>query len=761
MANKYKTSLNSGGGGTTFVKMFVVSFLLHAVVIYLVPSVDILPSNPQYIEIETILIEEEQPVSSEAQALDPQEKNATASPQPFRDTVMPLSEYEPATPEMVSEQTRRHSWDFQAVQPPRLPQSLAAETMPMENQKPAIKPAAPQDVDVALLPTRESVRTVPKTIGSKTDRLEEQVQEAVITAEQPYSLYKEQSVSPVVQEDSLPALQTRSSAAMMETGSPPSLSEPAVVQPRLNRPSTPVTTTFNRPQHVPETPDQSFPAEKAVPKDMSAESVIQVASPDPGESPVLTTSSDLDPEFRPEPSLVLPKSQSQEFLSASQPVLKSPRQPHPDPPAFAAGPDTQPDLSRPATTMVTMAKNLPGSAAQDVVKSVETPELPPAEPVASEEKDESLRMASPLLSNSGVLEHSSYPLVSSAIRQQDMKPPHDEVETQPIALMRQQKGAVRQETPEPKIVPTFQTFSSVQIALPVTQKERLQNSGEENMPIRFVAKKEANLISSQQTPQYSSPVGVSFPRIQHVLSPRKVLVSAVIAPLLSTQKILTRLEDTLQVKKIAQETTFQDASENTDVFFEKRSGGQPRQQLQLETLRRPEGGLSRSGDPFVSTSVRTPVLRPDRRTMVLEGKGTAGSFARPGTSGICIRKETLVPDSPPPQKTVQPDDVVTQIPLQKSEEVPLSLEIEGPAARRQVISKPLRLPEIDLDVEVTIRLKFWVLPDGTVGEVIPLQRGDIRLERAAIQYLKSWRFTPLASGNQTVWGIIPITYTLQ
>ncbi len=72
---------------------------------------------------------------------------------------------------------------------------------------------------------------------------------------------------------------------------------------------------------------------------------------------------------------------------------------------------------------------------------------------------------------------------------------------------------------------------------------------------------------------------------------------------------------------------------------------------------------------------------------------------------------------------------------------------------RQVISKPLHLPEIDLDVEVTIRLQFWVLPDGSVGRVIPLARGDVRLERAAIQYLKSWRFTPLSSGNQPVWGL--------
>lgn len=88
------------------------------------------------------------------------------------------------------------------------------------------------------------------------------------------------------------------------------------------------------------------------------------------------------------------------------------------------------------------------------------------------------------------------------------------------------------------------------------------------------------------------------------------------------------------------------------------------------------------------------------------------------------------------------------------------VQIEGPASARQVAYRPARLPSVTLDRDVTIRLKFWVLPDGTIGEVIPLQRGDIRLEQAAIQYVKSWRFTPI-SGSESVWGIIPVKYRLK
>ena len=78
-----------------------------------------------------------------------------------------------------------------------------------------------------------------------------------------------------------------------------------------------------------------------------------------------------------------------------------------------------------------------------------------------------------------------------------------------------------------------------------------------------------------------------------------------------------------------------------------------------------------------------------------------------------------------------------------------------------MISKPANLPRVNIEREVTIRLKFWVLADGTVGEVVPLQRGDVRLERAAIEYLKGWRFTQATPGSPMVWGIIPITYKLQ
>ncbi len=91
-----------------------------------------------------------------------------------------------------------------------------------------------------------------------------------------------------------------------------------------------------------------------------------------------------------------------------------------------------------------------------------------------------------------------------------------------------------------------------------------------------------------------------------------------------------------------------------------------------------------------------------------------------------------------------------------------ALVIEGPAASRRVIFKPA-FPEVPLGGESEIALKFWVLPDGTVGRVVPFKKGETRLEAMAIQYLKRWRFSPLPPGTppREEWGIIPFKFVLR
>jgi TonB family protein len=83
--------------------------------------------------------------------------------------------------------------------------------------------------------------------------------------------------------------------------------------------------------------------------------------------------------------------------------------------------------------------------------------------------------------------------------------------------------------------------------------------------------------------------------------------------------------------------------------------------------------------------------------------------------------------------------------------------ISGPAALRQVLFRPAT-PKVTVERETTVLLKFWVRSDGTVGRVVPLRKGDPRLEAVAVRYLKGWRFNPLQGQEEEQWGTIPIVF---
>ncbi|MFA7227918.1 MAG: energy transducer TonB [Melioribacteraceae bacterium] len=75
------------------------------------------------------------------------------------------------------------------------------------------------------------------------------------------------------------------------------------------------------------------------------------------------------------------------------------------------------------------------------------------------------------------------------------------------------------------------------------------------------------------------------------------------------------------------------------------------------------------------------------------------------------------------------------------------------------------LPEYPEGVakEIDVKLRFTIQPDGTVSKIIPLIKADTKLEFAAINSLRQWRFEPLPANakqmEQTVVIIFP--YRLQ
>lgn len=88
--------------------------------------------------------------------------------------------------------------------------------------------------------------------------------------------------------------------------------------------------------------------------------------------------------------------------------------------------------------------------------------------------------------------------------------------------------------------------------------------------------------------------------------------------------------------------------------------------------------------------------------------------------------------------------------------------IKGPASERQVIFQP-PLPSVTVESESEIELRFWILPNGAVGRVVPVKKSDPRLEALVINYLRHWRFTPLPSDTpqDEQWGIIPFKFRIR
>jgi TonB family protein len=88
--------------------------------------------------------------------------------------------------------------------------------------------------------------------------------------------------------------------------------------------------------------------------------------------------------------------------------------------------------------------------------------------------------------------------------------------------------------------------------------------------------------------------------------------------------------------------------------------------------------------------------------------------------------------------------------------------IKGPAAERQVLFQPPP-PSVSVESESEIELRFWILPNGAVGRVVPVRKSDPRLEALAINYLRHWRFTPLPSDTPAdeQWGIIPFKFRIR
>ncbi len=84
----------------------------------------------------------------------------------------------------------------------------------------------------------------------------------------------------------------------------------------------------------------------------------------------------------------------------------------------------------------------------------------------------------------------------------------------------------------------------------------------------------------------------------------------------------------------------------------------------------------------------------------------------------------------------------------------------GGGGNRVVLHKELPKYPAGMNTSTQIKIRFTVNPNGTVGVILPMQKGDPLLERAAIEALRRWQFNPLQETKEMV-GFITFTFRVQ
>lgn len=84
----------------------------------------------------------------------------------------------------------------------------------------------------------------------------------------------------------------------------------------------------------------------------------------------------------------------------------------------------------------------------------------------------------------------------------------------------------------------------------------------------------------------------------------------------------------------------------------------------------------------------------------------------------------------------------------------------GGGGNRVVLYKELPKYPAGVNTSVQIKIRFSVLPNGSVGIAMPMQKGEPALERAALEALRRWQFNPTNDGKEMI-GFITFTFRVQ
>lgn len=113
---------------------------------------------------------------------------------------------------------------------------------------------------------------------------------------------------------------------------------------------------------------------------------------------------------------------------------------------------------------------------------------------------------------------------------------------------------------------------------------------------------------------------------------------------------------------------------------------------------------------------------------------------------------------------ISPDDKLlpsTSLATESSGQTPY--QIEGQAASRAVVHKVIPDYPENLQKQATVKISFTVLPNGQVGEMLPVIKSDALLEKITLDALRQWRFSALSADapQRVERGVITFRYLLK
>lgn len=117
-----------------------------------------------------------------------------------------------------------------------------------------------------------------------------------------------------------------------------------------------------------------------------------------------------------------------------------------------------------------------------------------------------------------------------------------------------------------------------------------------------------------------------------------------------------------------------------------------------------------------------------------------------------------------PTEGITPDDKLLPSTSIATESIGQSpYQIEGQAASRTVVHRVIPEYPENQQQQATVKISFAVLPNGHIGEMIPMIKSDALLEKITLDALRQWRFNALpADAPQRVErGVITFRYLLK